>query len=143
MIDHWRQEARIPAITVAVVKPGHERIVAASGTGLRDGNTPITPQAQFRVASITKMFIATTVLQLVEEGRLQLDAPVTDYVPRFPLARGVTIRQLLNHTSGIPDYARTDHFNESVLADRGKRWSSDQILALVRDMRPDFAPGTD
>lgn len=143
MIDHWRQQAHVPAITVAVVRPGHKRIVAASGTGLRDGNTPITPQAQFRVASITKMFVAATVLQLVEEGRLQLDAPVTDYVPGFALARGVTIRQLLNHTSGIPDYARTDHFNEGVLSDRDKRWSSDQILALVGDMRRDFAPGTD
>jgi D-alanyl-D-alanine carboxypeptidase len=143
LLDHWRQQADVPAVTLAVERPGHTRIVAASGTGLRDGDTPITAQAQFRVASITKMFVAAVVLQLVEERRLELDAPVSDYVPDFAVARTVTIRQLLNHTSGIPDFARTDHFNQGVLSHRDKRWTSDEILALVGDLRPDFPAGTE
>ena len=133
----------VPAVTLAVDGPGRSRFVAASGTEERDGDTPATAEAQFRVASTTKLFVATVVLQLVEEGRLRLDDPVSTYVPGFRHARGVTIRQLLNHTSGIPDYTRTDHFHEGLLADRDREWSTDELLALVADVRRDFAPGTD
>jgi D-alanyl-D-alanine carboxypeptidase len=143
LVDDWRQRAGVPAVTLAVHGGGRTRFVAASGTGQWGGGIPVTADAQFRIASITKMFIATVILQLVEEGRLRLDAPVTDYVPGYPLARGVTIRHVLNHTSGIPDYGRTNHFNEGLLAHRDRRWTSDQILALVRHLRRDFPPGTD
>jgi D-alanyl-D-alanine carboxypeptidase len=142
LLDRWRHRADVPAVTVAVTGSGRTRLVAASGTGQRGGDDRVTTESQFRIASITKMFVATVVLQLVEEGRLRLDAPVADYVPGFALARGVTIRQLLNHTSGIPDYGRTKRFNEGLLADRDRRWSSDEILALVAGFRRDFRPGT-
>ena len=143
LLDQWRERADVPAVTLAVDGPGHRRFVAASGTEERDGDTPATAEAQFRVASTTKLFVATVVLQLAEEGRLDLDAPVSGYVPGFRHARGVTIRQLLNHTSGIPDYTRTEHFHEGLLADRDRAWSTDELLALVADVRRDFAPGTD
>lgn len=143
LLDHWRHRAEVPAVTLAVHGPGRARRVAASGTGRRDGGHPVTADAQFRVASITKMFLATVVMQLVEEGRLGLDTPVADHLPGYALARGVTIRQLLNHTSGAPDFARTNHFNEGLLSDRDRRWDDDQLLALVGGMRRDFAPGTD
>ena len=143
LLDGWRQRADVPAVTLAVDGPGRSRFVTASGTEERDGDTPATADAQFRVASTTKLFVSTVVLQLVEEGRLRLDAPVSGYVPSFRHARGVTIRQLLNHTSGIPDYTRTDHFHEGLLADRDRVWSTDEMLALVADVRRDFAPGHD
>ena len=143
LLDQWRERADVPAVTLAVDGPGHRRFVAASGTEERDGDTPATAEAQFRVASTTKLFVATVVLQLAEEGRLDLDAPVSGYVPGFRHARGVTIRQLLNHTSGIPDYTRTEHFHEGLLADRDRAWSTDELLGLVADVRRDFAPGTD
>ncbi|HTE66733.1 MAG TPA: serine hydrolase domain-containing protein, partial [Candidatus Binatia bacterium] len=133
----------VPAVTLAVDGPGRSRFVTASGTEERDGDTPATADAQFRVASTTKLFVSTVVLQLVEEGRLRLDDPVSAYVPGFDHAHGVTIRQLLNHTSGIPDYTRTDHFHEGLLADRDRVWSTDEMFALVADVRRDFAPGND
>jgi D-alanyl-D-alanine carboxypeptidase len=143
LLDHWRQRADVAAVTLAVDRPGRSRFVAASGTEKRNGDTPTSADAQLRVASITKLFVATVVLQLVEESRLGLDDPVTAYVPSFRPARGVTIRQLLNHTSGIPDYTRTEHFHEGLLEDRDRVWSTDEMLALVADVRRDFAPGTD
>jgi D-alanyl-D-alanine carboxypeptidase len=144
MVDRWRQRAGVPAVTVAVERPDGSRFVAASGTGQRGGRgEPVTADSQFRVASTTKLFVATVVLQLVEEGRLDLGDPVATYVPDFALGRGVTIRQLLTHTSGIPDYTRTAHFHEGILEHRDRRWSGDDLLALVAGTRRDFAPGTD
>jgi D-alanyl-D-alanine carboxypeptidase len=143
LLDQWRQRADVPAVTLAVEGPRRSRLVTASGTEERDGETPATASAQFRVASITKLFVATVVLQLVEEDRLRLDDQVAAYIPDFRHARGVTIRQLLNHTSGIPDYTRTEHFHEGLLKNRDRVWSTDEMLALVADIRRDFAPGTD
>ncbi|HEY9378417.1 MAG TPA: serine hydrolase domain-containing protein, partial [Jiangellaceae bacterium] len=143
LLDQWRQRADVAAVTLAVDGPGRSRLVTASGTEERDGETPATAGAQFRVASITKLFIATVVLQLVEEGKLRLDDQVAAYVPGFRHASSVTIRQLLNHTSGIPDYTRTEHFHEGLLENRDRVWSTDEMLALVANVRRDFAPGTD
>jgi D-alanyl-D-alanine carboxypeptidase len=143
LLNRWRERADVPAVALAVNGPGRSRFVTTSGTEERGGGTAVTTDAQFRVASTTKLFVATVVLQLVEEGRLRLDAPVSAYVPGFRHARGVTIRQLLNHTSGVPDYTRTDHFHEGLLEHRGRTWSTEELLALVADIRRDFAPGTD
>jgi D-alanyl-D-alanine carboxypeptidase len=143
LLDRWRQRADVPAVTLAVDGPGRSRFVTASGTERRRGDAPATADGQFRVASTTKLFVATVVLQLVEEGRLRLDDPVSTYVPGFRYARGVTIRQLLNHTSGIPDYTRTDQFHEGLLEHRDRVWSTDELLALIAAVRRDFAPGTD
>jgi D-alanyl-D-alanine carboxypeptidase len=143
LLDRWRQRAEVPAATLAVDAPTIGRFTTASGTAERGGGTPVTPDSQFRVASITKMFVATVVLQLVQERRLGLDDPLARHVPGFPGGDRITIRQLLNHTSGVPDYGRTAHFGERLLADRQRRWHPDEVLALVRGARPDFAPGTD
>jgi D-alanyl-D-alanine carboxypeptidase len=142
MVQRWRARAGVPAVTLAVDAPDRPLVLAASGTGLRDGGPPVTVDAQFRVASITKLFVATVVLQLAEEGKLRLDDPLARYVPSFPGGNRITLRQLLNHTSGVPDFELADRFGEGLLADRQRRWRTDQILALVSNVRLDFAPGT-
>jgi D-alanyl-D-alanine carboxypeptidase len=142
MLDHWRQRAGIPAVTVAVHGPRGSD-AAASGTTERGGTTPVPVDAQFRVASITKMFVATVVLQLVQEGRIRLDDLLTSYLPEFRQANGASIRQLLNHTSGIPDYERVEGLNEDVVAHRDRRWSTQELLHLISGVRPEFLPGTD
>ena len=142
LVDDWRERAGVPAVTVAVTGPDRRRFVAASGSAERGGGVPATVDSRFRVASITKPFVATVVLQLVEEGRLRLDDPLTKYLPGVAHGSGVTIRQLLNHTSGVPDVGRAAGFKR-VLVDRQHRWSTDEALALVGGARRDFAPGTD
>jgi D-alanyl-D-alanine carboxypeptidase len=142
LLDRWRQRAEVPAVTLAVDTPS-SHVVAASGTAERSGGTPATADSQFRIASITKMFVAVVALQLVQEGRLGLDDRLAQHVPGFPGGDQITIRQLFNHTSGVPDYGRTTDFGKGLLADRQRRWSTDEVLALVTGARPDFAPGTD
>jgi CubicO group peptidase (beta-lactamase class C family) len=103
-----RQE--IPGLAIALVDDG--RVVYARGFGTLDAKRagePVTPRSLFHMASITKTFVATAVMQLVEKGRMRLDAPITTYLPYFrmadPRAGTITIEQLLTHTSGMPDVA--------------------------------------
>ena len=143
LVDRWRQRAGVPAVTMAVDAPGRPPVTIAAGTAERGGGAAVTVHAPFRVASITKLFVATVVLQLVEEGRIGLDDPLARHVTGYPGADRITIRQLLSHTSGVPDYGLADGFGKQLLADRGRRWRTDEVLALVAGARPDFAPGTD
>jgi D-alanyl-D-alanine carboxypeptidase len=144
LLDRWRVRANVPAVTLAAADGTRDPYVAASGTVKRDGaGGAVTADAQFRIASITKMFTATVVLQLVEEDRLALDGQIIDYLPDFGHDQRITVRHLLNHTSGIPDYGRTKEFNEGLIADRDRHWTTEEVLALVAGVRPDFAPGTD
>jgi CubicO group peptidase (beta-lactamase class C family) len=84
------------------------RVIYKKGFGMAnmEWNIPNQPDTKFRIASITKQFTAALVLQLVEEGRIKLDGKITDYLTDYRKDTGekVTIHQLLNHTSGIPDY---------------------------------------
>ena len=140
-LDSWRSRADVPA-TVLGVSNSDGTWLGASGTPERGGTVGITSNARFRVASITKVFVAVIVLQLVEERRLGLDDVVSHYLPEG-LVGSVTIRQLLNHTSGIPDYSMSDDFNAGLLNHRERQWTAAELLALVKDKEPDFAPGTD
>jgi D-alanyl-D-alanine carboxypeptidase len=140
-LDKWRLRGDIPAVVVGVAKSDGRTWLGGSGTPERAGSVAVSTDARFRIASITKVFVAVVVLQLVEEGKLQLDDPLSRHLPDYP-TQGVTIRQLLNHTSGIPDYSMSDDFNKNLLNDRERRWTTPEVLALVRDKDPDFAPGT-
>ena len=105
--------ARIPGLSVAIVRG--EQIVYRTGYGQADpSGRPVTPQTPFIVGSISKTFTALALLQLVEAGAVELDAPVQRYLPWFRLAdpnaqdaARITVRSLLNHTSGLPQVVET------------------------------------
>ncbi len=104
-IEQRMDANRAPGFAVAVVAEG--RIVHARGFGSSDDSEPrITPQTPFLLGSTTKSFTALAVMQLVDAGKVQLDAPVRRYVPEFRLsgtaANRVTVRHVLQHTSGLP-----------------------------------------
>jgi CubicO group peptidase (beta-lactamase class C family) len=96
----------VAGLAIGVVK-GEQ--VYARGFGAKNIETqePVTASSLFHLASISKTFVATAVVQLAEQGKLELDAPLTDYLPDFALAderyQQITVRQLLNHTAGMPD----------------------------------------
>jgi CubicO group peptidase (beta-lactamase class C family) len=109
----------IPGLAAAVVRDG--RVVSTVTLG-EDGNgATVTPQTPFLLGSVSKAFTALAVMQLVEAGRVELDAPVRRYLPWFRLrdeaaARAITVRQLLTHTSGLPQTATmglTDRFDNT------------------------------
>jgi len=94
-----------PGASLLVVRDG--RVVLAQGYGLAnvERHEPVTPQTNFRLASLSKQFTATAIMLLVADGRLHYDDSITTLVAGLPaFARGVTVRHLLNHTSGLPAY---------------------------------------
>jgi CubicO group peptidase (beta-lactamase class C family) len=97
---------RIPGLAVAVVQDG--QVVFLRGYGEAGPGRPVTPQTQFYLGSVTKSFTALAAMQLVEQGKLELDAPVQRYLPWFRVAddgasSAITVRNLLNHTSGLSE----------------------------------------
>jgi len=93
-------------------RDGRIRVYTA-GVGELSTGAPVPADGQVRIASATKMFTATVVLQLVGEGKIKLDEPVETYLPRLLRGEGIdgrriTVRQLLQHTSGLPDYFTMD-----------------------------------
>jgi CubicO group peptidase (beta-lactamase class C family) len=96
----------IPGAAIAVVREG--RVWSTEGYGFAHKAVRVTPQTPFMIASLSKAFTAAAVLQLFDAGRVDLDAPVRSYLPRFSVAEEgvsarITVRHLLNHTSGLSD----------------------------------------
>ena len=125
---------------IAIVYAGKQLVRSAYGVGDRTWRIPTRPDAVYRVGSVTKMFTSVMVLQLVQAGQLSLDASVRTYLPDLPPAwHPITIRHLLNHTSGAAEYmSSTNSFRTLMRIDR----APDAVLALVRDQPLRFAPGS-
>jgi D-alanyl-D-alanine carboxypeptidase len=121
-----------------------ERDGGVAVLSIRDGTTtsavageanaagdPIAADTPFRVGSISKPFVATMVLQLVDEGRVDLDEPLSTYLPNTPIGGDVPIRMLLNHRSGLRNYTDRSAFIPDVFEDRNRVFTPDEILAWV------------
>ncbi|MGB8965971.1 MAG: serine hydrolase domain-containing protein [Candidatus Cybelea sp.] len=99
-----------PGGAIGVVQNGNLIYVETLGVRSLASKQPVDDQTRFEIGSVTKMFTAAAVLQLKERGKLSIDDPLSKYVPSFPHASEVTIRQLLTHTSGLPEYDTMDDF---------------------------------
>ena len=97
----------VPGLTTVVVQNGEVVYERAFGVENLETGEPLTAQHLFHFASVSKPFVATAAMQLVEQGKLDLDEKVITYLPYFELAdpafSEITVRQMLNHTSGMPD----------------------------------------
>lgn len=103
---------------------------------------PFTSQARFLAYSITKTFTAVAVLKLAAAGKLELDSPLGHWLPGAPHAERITVRQCLQHTSGLPDYGGLPEYHRAV--GRGERpWTFDEFLAKSGADRLLFEPGQD
>jgi D-alanyl-D-alanine carboxypeptidase len=142
LLDRWQRDTRVTGVSMAIARPGQLPWLRAAGLRDRDSRVPLTPGDLFQVGSITKAFVATVVLQLAEEGRLRLDEPLAAHLPGFPNARRVTLRHLLSHTSGIPHVSQLDGVDKTLIRDRGRRWTAEQVIGLVADQELLFPPGT-
>jgi D-alanyl-D-alanine carboxypeptidase len=109
------------------------------GTRRRGARLPVTANTPSILASATKTVVATMVMQLVQEGRLSLDQKLSDFYPRLPNAGQITIRMLLNHTSGLQELWDDPHTEALIDDDPAHQWTRDEVLAGIR--RPQFAPG--
>lgn len=140
----------VPGEVVAVRAPGLDVTVAA-GLADRDAATPLGPETPFRIASVTKTFVAAAVLKLAGRGRVDLGAPITDYLSGRTVRtlraggyrpRDITVRQLLRHTSGLFDYATTDAYDDRNVDDPGHRWTrAEQLRFAMEHGEPVAGPG--
>ena len=124
-----RAQAEDHAFMGAVLVAREGRVIFESACGLANAEwaVPNTPDTAFRVASVTKQFTAAAFLRLAEQGRLRLDDPAARHVEGLPAAwQGLTLRQLLNHTSGIPEFSKLPDY-----ADR-RRGPPDLERSLAR-----------
>ena len=120
-------------------------IVSKGALGFRDAEDklPITEDTIFQLASISKTFTGTAVMLLVRQGKLSLEDRITKYFPELTAYEGVTVRHLLNHTSGIPDYFDDADWFIRIWQEEQRVPGNDEILRVLRETKakPYFAPG--
>jgi CubicO group peptidase (beta-lactamase class C family) len=138
-ITHQMTTQHVPGLALAITYGN--QVLHVKGYGKAKAQQPVTPQIQFPIASLSKSFTAIAVLQLVEAGKIDLDAPVKRYVPELTLAdtkttNQITVRHLLNHTSGLSDLS----FSEAFLPQ--PTTNAERVQSLQK-AHPVAAPGTE
>ncbi len=128
---------KIPGLALAICRDG--QVVRAEGYGLANVelDVPAKPETIFQSGSVGKQFTAMAVMMLVEEGKLGLGEAIVKYFPGAPAAwKGITVRHLLTHTSGIKDWEGGKDL------DYRKDYTEEELVKVAMRMPPDFAPGT-
>lgn len=152
LLDEATADQQLPGLVLWVDAPEH-RFAGASGVRDLQSATPMTPTDSFRIGSMTKMFTATVVLQLMEEGALTLDDTLAQWLPDLAIANAetITLRHMLQHTSGVPSFTANPAYFDSFLSRirlDGHRASlecdvtpQEVVQTFVVGQPPDFAPG--
>jgi CubicO group peptidase (beta-lactamase class C family) len=135
-VEAEREKQRIPGVGIAIVRGGE--VVKAQGYGLAnvEHQVPVVPATIFQSGSVGKQFTATAVMLLVEEGKLALSDSISKFLPKAPAEwAGITLRHLLTHTSGIPDYTT------GTLRYR-RDYTEEELAALAFGLKLEFPPGS-
>jgi CubicO group peptidase (beta-lactamase class C family) len=124
---------------VLIAKGG--KIVLSKGYGMANYelDVPNTPQTKFRLGSITKQFTSMAIAQLVERGLINIEDPITKYLPNYPKETGdkITVYHLLTHTSGIPSFTNFPDYQQI----KFNKFSGEKLIAWLKDKPLEFAPG--
>jgi len=126
-------EQHLAGFSLAIARDGKPIYTQAYGYRNIAQQLPATPQTIYNIGSITKQFTATSIMLLQEDGKLNIDDPLSRYFANYPWADHVTVRELLNHTSGIPDYLN--------ILDN-KSLTLPKIVRALEKTRLKFAPGS-
>jgi D-alanyl-D-alanine carboxypeptidase len=135
------EKGQSAGIVIGISKSGALLFSRGYGKANLELDCPMISNSEVRIASVTKQFTAAAILSLVQDGKLSLDDPLEKFIPGFPGAKTVTIKELLNHTSGIRDYTKIPNF-------AGKDWRIDrtpqEMIDYIATQSPlyDFPPGT-
>jgi D-alanyl-D-alanine carboxypeptidase len=138
-------EIGFPGAIALVSAPDRETWMASFGVGDRAAGTPMTVAMHTRVGSITKMFTATIVLQLVDEGKLSLDDTLSSLIPDaadLPHAERITLRQMLNMRSGIFNYTEDELTFSTLVVDPNRIWTQPELIDIARKHDAYFEPGS-
>lgn len=135
------QRMHVPGAIIYINDPAQGFWTATLGTSNLATGAPMQVNSFMRIGSITKTLTATVILQLVDEGKLRLEDPVGKYQPEVPNGGNITIRELLNMSSGLFNYTEDKGLNQTFDNDPGKVFSPDELIAIGFQHPPYFAPG--
>lgn len=146
-LDEWHKAGKFPGATVGVAMADGTSFGLAVGYSDRDTKTPMKSNDRMLAGSVGKTFAAATALQLVTEGKIGLDDRIEKYFgkepwfERLPNSKDITVRQLMNHTSGLVRYEFKETFTKALTADPMKVWTPEERLAYLFDEKPPFEAG--
>lgn len=140
IFEDMAKEMLVPGAVMLLRTPAGE-IILTYGVRALDDATPVTADDHIRIGSNTKTWTGTVILQLVQEGNLRLDDPVSKYAPQVPNGDNITIEQLLNMRSGLFNYSTTYRMNHLLDTEPKKVWTTDELLAIGFELPPYFEPG--
>jgi len=139
-LEITREHLSLPGAVVAVHEGDTVLIDKAYGIASLETNEPMTKAHHFRIASITKPFVAVVLLQMADEGKLELDDPVSKHFDDVPNGENITLRMLAQHTSGLMNYIAQPHVKEAFAAEPTRAWSQDELLTFAYEAGPYFDP---
>jgi len=140
LVTRHMQNPGAVALSVAVAREGE--LLYAKTPGFADLEFAVNAdeETMFRIGSVTKQFTAAAILVLAERGKLSVDDPLTRFLPDYPThGHEITLRHLLTHTSGIPNYTNLGDVWDKV---RARELPDEDLVALWKDLPLDFDPGT-
>ena len=129
----------IPGVEATVILPDGRTWTGVSGDAVASTHAKVTPQTPFAIASVTKTFTAALILRLAEEGRLAISDPLSRWLPDYPNAARITLRMLLQHTSGLADFFQNPKFDALLKSSKRRVWTPGAVLPYVA--KPAFPPG--
>jgi D-alanyl-D-alanine carboxypeptidase len=139
-LDRLRTTYGIPGISASMTFADGSSWVGTTGLAVVASRRPVTIRTGFAAGSISKTFTGALVMTLIEDGRLTLDASVKTYLPKLIINPAITVRQLLDHTSGLDDFFSHPAIDKALLAHRARVWRAADSLRYVG--KPYFKPGT-
>ncbi|HEY9845735.1 MAG TPA: serine hydrolase domain-containing protein [Candidatus Caenarcaniphilales bacterium] len=135
------KELGVPGAIIGVWKQDYQPWITTLGVSDLATGTPIQLNDKMRIGSITKTFTGTVLLQLVDEGKVSLDDPVSKYLPDVPNGKNITIRQIGTMSSGLFNYSEDTAFSKRMSVDTNIFWKPQQLIEVAFRNKPDFLPG--
>ena len=139
-LDQLRERYGVPGISVTILFPDGSSWVGVGGAADVAAKVPVTTATSFAIASVSKTFTAALVLALAQDGTIDLDTPVRAYLPELKVNARITVRQLLDHTSGLRDYFFHPAIDRKLLSAPTRVWDTADALKHVG--KAYFKPGT-
>jgi D-alanyl-D-alanine carboxypeptidase len=130
----------LKAVLVRVTQNGEEVATVVRGESMT--GVPATEDMHFRNGSVVFSYLATVLLQLVDEGEVELDDTIDTWLPDLPSSDRITLRMLANSTSGYIDYVPQDSFEDAIKKEPFEAWTDDELIKMVTDQPLLYEPGT-
>lgn len=146
-LNELHKSASFPGATIGFVLPDGRSGSVSVGLADVENKTPLKPTDRMLAGSIGKTYVSAVTLQAVQEGKLDLDAQIERWLraepwfPRLPNAKDITLRMLMNHSSGIPEHVLDKDFIAAMKKDPDRIWRPAELIAYILDAKPLFAAG--